>query len=336
MLRLASYLVLSAVSAVILLTGCMGDVPRNNPLDPQSPLFRNEGQLTGRVTTFYPPFQPLKSVRIEVQPGLWGALTDEQGQFAMPPLPAGDYLIRAGREGYAADSAQVTVTPGRAVSVEFNLDALPVFRTTAVRSAHIRRWWPLDDLYMILYEAEVSDPDGLADVQQVTVATASATIPLADTLVAGSRAGLFARSRTARELPTRSVHDLLGQPFIFVATDQPGNAGHSDPVFLVRVIDQVPDGLTSPDTLLLGQNVPLSWNATPVQFGVTYRVEVVRGEFGVPPTLVWSATDLTETQAVITDPLPAGTYFWTVAVVDSFGNWSRSREAQFIVISQSQ
>ena len=309
----------------------MGDVPHDNPLDPLSPFFRNEGQLSGRVTTFYAPFRPLASVRIEVEPGLWGAVTDLQGQFVVPSLPAGDYLVRARRDGYAPDSARVTVAPGRPASVELSLDALPVFAAAVVRSAHIRRWWPLEDLYMILYEAEVSDPDGLADIQQVTVTSLSAAIALTDTLLPGSRAGVFSVSRTARELPTRSVHDLLGQTLVFVATDQPGNERRSEPVFLARVVEPVPDGLASDDTLSQGKNIALSWNRTPVHFSATYRVEVVRNEVGIPPTLVWTASDLAQTEAIITDPLPSGTYFWTVAVVDSFGNWSRSREAVFVI-----
>ncbi len=311
--------------------GCLGDVPHDNPLDPRSPQFRNEGRLTGRVTTFYPPRQPLPSVRIDVVPGFWGAMTDEQGQFSMPSLPAGDYLVRARRQGYAPDSAQVTVAPGRPAQIELNLDGLPVFSSATVRSAHISRWWPLDDLYMVVFEAQVSDPDGVADIDQVIVSSLSPSVPLSDTLLPGPQTGLFAISRSARDLPTRSVHELLGQALVFEATDRPGNTYRTDPVFLARVIEPVPDGLTAPDTLRAGQSIPLRWNQVVLPFSATYRVEMVRNQVGIPPTVVWTAADLIESQAVVTDSLPAGTYFWTVSVVDSFGDWSRSREAVIVI-----
>ena len=69
-----------------------------------------------------------------------GGLTDSEGQFTIPGIPAGSYEVRAQYLGYkAASQAGVVVTAGKAVTVNFQLEDVVVHEEKEVQVTAERR-----------------------------------------------------------------------------------------------------------------------------------------------------------------------------------------------------
>ena len=102
---------------------------------------------------------------------------------------------------------------------------------------------------------------------------------------------------------------------------------------LVRVVEDTPTTVAPRQGVLLDNGLPLlTWDPFPPQFLFTYRIDIFRDEAGVAVRVFQIsdiAMDVTSRQLPI--PLPTGAYFWTVTVIDEFGNQSRSKEAGFLI-----
>lgn len=79
-----------------------------------------QGTVTGRVVAAQNR-QPLSSVQISVDGTDIGMLTDENGQYSLPQVPAGTRTIRAQRIGYRTTTREVNVTAGGTVEANFEL-----------------------------------------------------------------------------------------------------------------------------------------------------------------------------------------------------------------------
>ncbi len=316
----------------MLLGGCLGDLERNNPLDPLAPNFENIGGVAGRVTGFYPPFEGLFDVEVRLMPGPFVTQTDAQGLFALPDVPSGRYQVAVEKEGYVSVTDSLEVTPGRTAEKTLRLDGLPVVAGVTLTTGHLSRWWPLpQDLFSLEVAVWVDDPDGLGDVDSVWL-----EIPEMDfsrTLPATSEPGRFTLTLSENQLPTGRVHALLGRAFVLNLHDRAGYIQRAPASSLVRVIDQTPVARDPEGLVALSNPAPeLHWEAMPLPFPFTYRVEIVRVEANLQ-TLAQAFTDLDPALTTFSVPvnLAPGSYFWTVSVVDEFGNWSRSKEAGFLI-----
>ena len=122
----------------------------------------------------------------------------------------------------------------------------------------------------------------------------------------------------------------IGQPFNFVALDVRDSVYYSGPAYLFRVIGNVP-ATSEPDSQdVTGPHVTLEWPPFNANFAFGFRATVLdslRRTTWTSP-LLHSAQLLTQ----VPDSLANGNYEWTLTAVDSFGNSSRSKEAQFSVV----
>src|SRR5690554_2183803 len=108
----------------LLWAGCLGDLPRDNPLDPRSDRYEPQGRLEGVVTRLYPPYPPLAGVAVRLLPAadsLQGgrlAYTGSNGRFAFDELPSGDYRLVAQATGFRAlqDTLAVSIAAGQTQS----------------------------------------------------------------------------------------------------------------------------------------------------------------------------------------------------------------------------
>jgi iron complex outermembrane receptor protein len=78
------------------------------------------GTISGRVVDSTSQ-QPLAGVTVRISGTQRGALTQADGAFILPGVPAGPQPIQANRIGYAAQQQQVTVTAGGTATVQFRL-----------------------------------------------------------------------------------------------------------------------------------------------------------------------------------------------------------------------
>ena len=314
---------------LLLQLSCLNDAERKNPLDPKSEDFKNESNISGRVLTYYLPFSTLSGVEIELDPGAFVSKAGTEGDFLIRNVPPGRYTISARKEGFAVDSDTITVRLGETTFIELNLDALPIIQSVSINSCHISRNFPQNDLFFLEVAATVADPDGVGDIDFVEIEIPE--INYLDTLDVTQTPGAFMKIIPESQLSVGNFLDILGRQIFLNALDRPGFKSSSQPESLARIIEKTPLTNSPNQGETLNDATPLlEWLSTDLLFDFKYRVEVVRVDFGLN-TPVWSQPDIdkTNTSIAVSDSLVPGVYFWTVSVVDRFGNWSRSKEAPF-------
>lgn len=125
----------------------------------------------------------------------------------------------------------------------------------------------------------------------------------------------------------------IGLPFVFQSLDNRGVAHETGPAYLFRVIEGVPVALTPAAQDTVGPRPTLVWEAFNAGFHpFFYRPAVyVSAEDFI--FTVWTSELLPDSlhRVTVTDSLADGPYYWTVTVVDTFDNSSRSKEGIFVV-----
>ncbi|MEX0747251.1 MAG: carboxypeptidase-like regulatory domain-containing protein [Rhodothermales bacterium] len=311
--------------------GCLSDAERSNPLDPLSEDFENVGIFEGLTTRFYPPHSPVRNVEVMLLPGPYITDSDADGRFVFRNIPAGEYRVSARKDGFvSAPDSIVLVAGGGNPDMEIRLDGLPTVTSFELRTVHIDRWWP-GELFQLEIVAMVEDPDGLSDISLVEFAIPA--FGFRDELSATGIAGRYQETIVADSLPGGNLHALLGKEIVLHVHDAAGFETASDPKFLVRVIDATPVAVEPQAQEFIDDGRPLLvWDDAALPFEYTYRIDIVLDQANVQ-NVVLTIADIPpdRTSHQLETPLASGTYFWTISVVDAFGNRSRSKEAGFIV-----
>jgi len=315
----------------IFINGCINDAERDNPLDPRSTRFRHEGIIRGKIYSFYPPHRSLSDVDVFLMPAYQWAKSNKNGEFIFFNLPENEYTIYVSCENYMSDTVFVMLQAGSEEYVQVHLNGIPAILNYTLAVGHISRWWPPDDIYILRVNVEVDDPDGVADISQVHI-----TLPdfqFSDLLQRTNDPAIFSKLIYENQMPVNSLHEVLGHPFKFQVVDYPAACLLSEAVYVARIIEDtpIPAAPQRPDTL--SNSAPyLNWQRSNLPYAFSYKVEVYRIEQGIN-SLVWNQSDIPadSMRARITESLSTGSYYWTLALVDEFGNWSRSKEAAFYV-----
>ena len=213
---------------------------------------------------------------------------------------------------------------------------IPVEYSARVWSEHVSRIFPTTDLYQV--RAKFSRQDLFFILDSVWVKyNSQARLPLNITSNYDWER-TFSASYFGGDLET-----ALGNPFYFEARDVEDSLYQAGPVYMFRVIEDVPvadepdsnDVITALDTLV--------WRPFGAAYPFSYYAQVY---FRDNDSLVWDSDLLPDTMAyaLIPDTLEngdslifgGGDYEWMITVIDSFGNSSRSKEARFTIASGAQ
>jgi len=201
-----------------------------------------------------------------------------------------------------------------------------------VMTRKIDQWWP-HAVYSALVNSSVSDPDGVGDVAGVTLAVD--TFKFAMTYVPDLQ--MYQATVNATVLPQGNLEWLVGKSLSVIARDKIGATIAGKPFFVTRIIQDAPVPLfpTALDTITASPM--LSWTQPSLQFPYSYVLEMYRLDQGLP-SLIWSVSNLSSsvTRYQYPDTLSIGLSYWTVSVVDEYGNLSRSKEASFYMVGPSQ
>lgn len=319
----------TALLVVILSLATACDPGRTNPFDP---LARGTvaTSISGVVTSYYPPHVGIPNTLVRLEPSGQSVRTDQEGRFSFDLVEFGEYELVAERDGYATRPEVVIVERLPTANLTVRMDALPTLQSASVRSSHVSRWWPEDDLFVLDVVAELDDRDGIGDIDSVWIEMAS--IGFVDTLVQ-SDPGRFSTTVRQDRLPVAALDELVGATISLHARDAAGFTAISDGLSLARVIRETPIARTPADL----QSVPasdltLAWQPLNLPYDYTYEVDVVRVETNVEVLVSRRAAIApTETSIVVPGPLDSGTYYWAVWVVDMFGNRSRSKQSGFTI-----
>lgn len=328
-----------ALAGALILWSCTTPAEHSNPLDPQSPNFTDKGSITGQITSYYQPFQFLSGARVSLLSHSGASMqSDANGRFLFSALTPAPYTLVAEALGYAADTLTVEVFPRQTSTVDFRLNALPQVQEAFATSAHVKTRASASDTDLVFLDirAVVLDSDGPNDITRVRVEVPA--LAFNDTLARGQAANSWQRIFSQDELKTTDgagidPYDLVGAAFHVIATDAPGAIVISAPFQLARVIVEEPFPLEPANGVTLTTGAPqLKWQTPPLAFEHTFTLHVYKIVSGFQ-TLLLTIPGLVAGSNTAPYPgrLTSGSYFWTVTIVDHFGNSSRSKEATFQV-----
>jgi hypothetical protein len=328
--RRTSYFAFLLAGSTLMMPGCIPDASHDNPLDPASNAFSNSGTLSGNVFSFYQPYVGIAGALVTLQPSGIAGWTNSAGAYSVDGVPAGSVQVIVSRSGYLTDTVNTKASVGSESRLDVHLDALPVVGSCQVVTRKIDQWWP-HAVYSAVVNAAVTDPDGLGDVAGATLQVD--TMKLAMTYAPDQQ--VYQITVDAASLPQGSLEWLVGKSFTITARDRIGASTVGKTFAVTRIIQDAPIPL-SPTALDTASASPqLFWVQPTLQFPYSYKIELFRLDLGVP-SLLWSVANLSSSLSSFQYPntLSTGTFFWTISVVDEFGNLSRSKEGSFIVKGQ--
>jgi len=314
----------------LLAASCTPDAPRSNPLDPYHRLAVESGEkLSGRVVRKTAPNPPLPGCDVFILPENKFTATDETGRFSFSGLQPVEHVIIAHKSGF--DSARVITPAGFDASGDLllTLNARPLFKTVAIRSEYVDQWWP-DPVLSVVVEATVADPDGPADILSLRLDIAG--MDSGFSFAATTRPDSFALYLQQESIPGSDLYEIVGAPVQITVMDRDSSRTVNTGEKLIRIISPAPVAL-SPTGLAQADPAPLmEWQPFAASYRFSYLVSVYFIRAGVP-TLMFNSEPLPARNLSYRypDSLATGTYFWTVSVVDEFGNVGRSKEASFTV-----
>lgn len=311
----------------LIVIGCAPDAPHDNPLDPSSPSYTGTGAIQGYVTLLSDPRQGVAAAEVRVTPDGPIVLSSSDGSFSMPPMTACTAELIAAKEGFRADTQQVQVRPGTVASVELRLDALPVVSQRRIVTQKIDAYFP-GPVYLANISAEVSDPDGLADLDSVWCAVGNITSPMSF----NPDSHLYEVTLFDYQLPTNNIHWLVGKEVRIFCMDDSGALNSEGDLFVTRIIEESATAVSPVDGDTVAASPLLEWRPAPVTFFYTLTLRIVQQHSGTQ-TLIWSQDKVDANAWSLRYPstLAPGSYFWTIAVVDEFGNVSQGRPSSFLV-----
>jgi hypothetical protein len=311
---------------------CTGPAEHGNPLDPQSPHYTTQGNITGQVTSIYPPYRPLPDAMIQLQPGGAIVQSDEEGHFIFAGLNPDTFSLEVSANGYQPATATVAVHPRQTSLQDFRLNALPVVQSAQVTSEHVATLEAVGNYWRMEVIAEAQDRDGAYDIRRVKVDIPAKSF--SDTLARSTGAATWQRIFSPEELVRVDLLDLIGKPLQLVVEDFPGARVISEPFYLARVITEVPEAIFPAGGDTISDDRPtFEWQVPVLPFSHTFSVVIFRNEGGWWDTLA-TMSDLKAGTSSVRYPGRLSSfrnYYWTVEIIDAFGNSSRSKEATFTV-----
>ncbi|MFQ5631769.1 MAG: hypothetical protein ACE5I1_23600, partial [bacterium] len=240
------------------------------------------------------------------------------------------FLLTVSTSGYQDTTTAVTVFSRKTSPIEIRLNGLPVIQSTLVTSAKITTREANTPRFFLEVFSEVTDQDGANDIKMVEVTISARSF--VDTLTRVAGVERWQRLFLPEELSLLDFSQLVGSPFRIVARDFPGVAIMSEPFFLARIISEVPQAFSPTDGAVASDAPLFRWQLPQIAFSFTQRIEVFRLDAGFPALVTAISNIKPDIRSLpYIGRLSAGTYFWTIKIIDDFGNSSRSKEATFQV-----
>lgn len=201
--------------------------------------------------------------------------------------------------------------------------AIPELPVLSISSYHSSQWFPTEDFYTL----ELSVSGYLTDLADSVVFVYNDTT----CFQMNRESEIWRTSIESSVFPNNSLADLIGVPYIAVLYRDQDTLSITGTAYLFRIIDDVPETDQPSGNIGVIPTPRFSWKPVYTNFSFTYTISVinistsgfvteVENISGIPPDLL---------AYTLTDSLPSGSYYWTVAIADTFGNTSRSREAAF-------
>jgi len=203
--------------------------------------------------------------------------------------------------------------------------AAPGSPVLSITSYHSSQWFPTEGFYTL--ELEVSGY--LSDLADSVVFVYDDTTGFQ----LNRESEIWRASIESSVFPNNSLSDLIGVPYTAVLYQDHDTLSITDASYLFRIVETVPETGEPSGNDSVDQPIEFSWAPVYEVFSFTYRISIINISTSGFVTEVENISGIPKDSLAYTlsDTLPAGSYYWTVAIADTFGNTSRSREAAFMV-----
>jgi len=321
------------IGIVLLISGCVGDAPRDNPLDPLSGSYQGKGHVTGRVVVAGQS-TGIPRATIALTGTALFTVTDSDGYFVVHDLAAGIHQFICTAEKFSADTFAVEVRSGHTASIVRNLNGAPLIVSSSILTRKIDLYFPSPQ-YFVDIAAEVSDPNSITELDSVWFEVDTLRFPLSYSVDSKT----FITTIYKYQFPTNTIQWLVGKPLRITARDAKGAIGTGEVFYVTRVIENTaaPTYPSSFNNDTTGTAPVFKWLPPDVTFNFSYTLFLSRVDGGVP-TQIWSMPGINSFFEEFAYPsgtgvpvLTAGNYSWSVSVVDDFGNIARSKESSFVI-----
>jgi hypothetical protein len=313
----------SPLILLLLLLLCSCRAERINPLDPKSPLFKDEGAISGTIRDW--STGPVEGARIELEPGLFSATSGSGGRYFIEKIHSGSYTAISSKSFYSSETLLVDVRVGDTATFDFRLDHLAEFSGLRA-STHDDSSGAGNELYAT-FEASVTDPDGFV-VDTLVRLVVDSTLSRPMTYLGGHS---FAVTLPDDSLPGGSLEYLAGRAIRLEATDDAGRRSVSDPFSISRIIYQIPMAL-SPIGNAPQNPVTFKWSGPKPGFQFSYALHVQEVFPSNTRSWVREGIPSDSTSFYLSDTLTtSGTFLWSIRIVDMFGNTATSQLEMFSV-----
>ncbi len=325
-------IVSTILSICVFFVSCIDDALRDNPLDSQSPYYKKDGSLSGRIIIANQS-SGIPGATVRNTSESISVTTDSTGKFSFGKLPTGIQQFIVTKENFISDTFQVSIQSGGMSEVVRRLNGAPNVTFQRILTRKVDQFFP-STMYSVDIEAVVTDPNGVNDLNSVWFAVDSFKFPL----TYNPNNDKYIRTLDKGAFPTNTIQWLVGKPLFIVSTDDSGAVNPGTPFYVTRVIENaaVPQSPVSNESLK-ADSIFFSWSEPDVTFNFTYTVNVSVVVSGTT-TSVWTKAGLNATDQPLQFPtdgsvvLSPGNYVWSVSIVDEFGNSSRSKEYPFSVV----
>jgi hypothetical protein len=326
--------------------GCH-DAPHDNPLDPQSPGFISTAGVMGTVTVLNQN-TPLVSAMITSKEDGISTISDASGSFSFNHLTIGTQTLICSKFNYTSDTQHIVLQTQTTPRIHFTLNGAPYAVSQNIYTRKIDQYYPSPQ-YFVDITTSVSDPNGITDIDSVWFAVTNpsggfiGSDMLLFPMIYDVSSRLFKTTIYKYDLPSNTIQWLVNKPLQIRSRDFQSAISYSFPFFISRVIEDaaVPTYPAMNTTTLAkdttGSTPLLKWSPPDVTFNYTYSLTISRTTSGIRNE-VWSTTQVSSLNNEFQFPgdnggksLESGDYVWTISIVDDFGNYSRSKEASFVV-----
>ncbi|MBC8203905.1 MAG: hypothetical protein H8E87_00170 [FCB group bacterium] len=199
---------------------------------------------------------------------------------------------------------------------------LPVLQIT---SFHSLQWFPFEDIYSM----EILVSGASAETAD------SADLVYTDTVFfALNRSGsIWRQSLESSDFASENLFDLIGvqlYAYLYYGTNI---VVATEGACLYRIIEDIPETVRPTGGELAPPAPELQWEPAEALFNFTYTLKINHYAASGFITEVAAIENIPRdsTSYQYSDSLAAGSYYWTIAIVDIYNNISRSREAAFTV-----
>jgi hypothetical protein len=300
------------------------EAPRDNPLDPDSDNF---AVIEGSVQSFSLPYTPLQGVSVYWSPSRALVKTDAAGKFRIGNASLiNDYLIFE-KSGYRTDSLWVEWNEQNRVSVQINLNKLPVLDSSSIYTSVVNHS-DTDRSFELSIRLVITDDD--KDIDSVIVENQKLRIRRSLSYDVISK--FYQVTLSSDEVSINDIEDTIGEDFIFYVVDIFGKVHRVGEDKVSRIIRTGAE-VVSPDNNSTVDSLPtLFWKRFEPGYSLTYNIEVYKSD-PLNPQLIHRSTGIKmdSTSFRLKSPLQSSNYYWVVWTIDSFRNSSRSKPASFQV-----